>query len=124
MEASILYIALYWYLSLFMPSFPIHQVKLPPIVGQPRMCFSLECHNHSATESELVLFGGIHGSLSMDRYLSATYAISDATLLYLGITLHACVLLVFMVYACLVYSGHNNCSEVNHWIQCLRLLQV
>ena len=72
----------------FMPCSPIHQVKIPPVVGQPRMCFSLGCHNRSATESELVLFGGICGSLSMDGYLSTTYAISDTTLLCLG--MHVC----------------------------------
>ena len=53
-------------------------------MDQPRICFSLGCHNRSLIEAELVVFGGMHGSLSMDGYYLTSKIKGDTTLLYLG----------------------------------------
>ena len=68
----------------FLLSFPpilSWQVKLPPVVGQPRWSFSLGCRNRSPTEVELVVFGGYQYDLMTNENIIR----SGTTLLYLGV---------------------------------------
>jgi len=68
------------FLLLSFPSILSWQVKLPPVVGQPRWSFSLGFHNRSPTEVELVVFGGYQYDLMTNEDTIR----SGTTLLYLG----------------------------------------
>ena len=48
------------------------------------MCFALGCRNRSPTEAELVVFGGMYGSLSMGGFYLDDEIQGGTTLLYLG----------------------------------------
>ena len=55
------------------------QVKIHPVLGQPRHSFCLGCLNRSPTEAELVVFGGLQQDISSNADIPGT------TLFYLGI---------------------------------------